>query len=112
MTETSDRPPSGTSCNTPCSVAWSRSGPETTVVPSLSLGRLSPSNQAAHRESRWPPDFVLSSVVMTAGRCVAHGAPSAIASLAGSPPRLRMFRGVIATQKKGFLCDSARHGGP
>src|SRR5664280_3787172 len=47
VTETSGRPTSRTFWSRPCSAAWSATGPWMRVVPSLSLVRLSPSNQAA-----------------------------------------------------------------
>jgi hypothetical protein len=40
-------------------------------------------------------DFVPSRVVMAAGRYFAHGAPSAVACLDGSPPAVRTFAGLI-----------------
>ena len=40
-------------------------------------------------------DFVPSRLVMRAGRHFAHGVPSAIACLDGSPPALRTFAGLI-----------------
>src|SRR4051795_11831915 len=50
----SGRPRSRTFCSTPCSAAWSTTGPRIVVLPSSSVQRLIPSNQAAHRESRRP----------------------------------------------------------
>ena len=38
----------------PCSAAWSVTGPSMIVVPSLSVMRFNPSNQAAQRRSRCP----------------------------------------------------------
>src|SRR5689334_14912002 len=54
VTETSGTPRSRTFWSKPCSADWSATGPQMMVVPSVSLVRLSPSNQAAHRESRCP----------------------------------------------------------
>ena len=54
VTETSGRPMSRTLWSKPWSAAWSATRPEMIVVPSFSLERLSPSNQAAHRGARWP----------------------------------------------------------
>src|ERR1035441_8804775 len=39
--------------------------------------------------------LVPSGVVMAAGRCLAHGAPLAVARLAGSAPALRTFLGYL-----------------
>ena len=54
VTETSGRPMSRTFWSRPWRAAWSATGPEMTVVPSGSLVRVSPSNQAAQRASRCP----------------------------------------------------------
>lgn len=52
VTETNGRPVSRTSYSSPCSAAWSTTGPSSRLVPSLRRVRVSPLNHPDHRSAR------------------------------------------------------------